>query len=324
MNHKSLNSSDTMTYSVTQPITGNDKYKDTLFKYIFNDPQFALPLVNALMNTSYTDPSDIHITTLEDVLHIGMKNDVSLLIDSKMILFEQQSTPNRNMPYRQFQYVYHLYKNMEVENEWNKYESTGIKIPKPFFITFYNGTQKEPPWQILKLSDLYETEGEQIDENSWVGKIGESLEVKVLILNINKGKNEELMKVCTPLREYTECIETIREEKRKGRSTREGIVEMLNTMQKTDSIYAKIQKRRAEVETMLETEFNLKEYGETLKKEGKQEGLEEGKGIGKQEQAIETCKKMLANPVYTLQMIQELTGFTEEEIQKIQKDIQLK
>ena len=97
---------------------------------------------------------------------------------------------------------------------------------------------------------------------------------------------------------------------------------MLNTMQKTDSIYAKIQKRRAEVETMLETEFNLKEYGETLKKEGKQEGLEEGRVIGKQEQAIETCKKMLANPVYTLQMIQELTGFTEEEIQKIQKDIQ--
>ncbi len=102
MNHKSLNSSDTVEYNVTQSITGNDKYKDTLFKYIFNDPQFALPLVNALMNTSYTDPSDIHITTLEDVLHIGMKNDVSLLIDSKMVLFEQQSTPNRNMPYRQF------------------------------------------------------------------------------------------------------------------------------------------------------------------------------------------------------------------------------
>ena len=321
MNHNSLNSSDTVEYNVTQSITGNDKYKDTLFKYIFNDPQFALPLVNALMNTSYTDPSDIHITTLEDVLHIGMKNDVSLLIDSKMILFEQQSTPNRNMPYRQFQYVYHLYKNMEVENEWNKYESTGIKIPKPFFITFYNGTQKEPPWQILKLSDLYETEGEQIDENSWVGKIGESLEVKVLILNINKGNNEELMKVCAPLREYTECIETVREERRKGRSTREGIVEMLNTMQKTDSIYAKIQKRRAEVETMLETEFNLKEYGETLKKEGKQEGLEEGKGIGKQEQAIETCKRMLEDylPVET---IQKYTALSEEEIREIQETLQ--
>ena len=89
---------------------------------------------------------------------------------------------------------------------------------------------------------------------------------------------------------------------------------MLNSMEPSDSIYAKIQKRRAEVETMLETEFNLKEYGETLKNEGKE--------IGKQEQAIETCKRMLVNPVYTMEMIQELTGFTEEEIQKIQKTLQ--
>ena len=183
--------------------------------------------------------------------------------------------------------------------------------PGKSIITFYNGTQKEPPWQILKLSDLYETEGEQIDENSWVGKIGESLEVKVLILNINKGNNEELMKVCAPLREYTECIETIREEKRKGRSTREGIVEMLNTMQKTDSIYAKIQKRRAEVETMLETEFNLKEYGETLKKEGKQE------------QAIETCKRMLEDHL-PVEIIQKYTALSVEEIQKIQETLQNK
>ena len=96
---------------------------------------------------------------------------------------------------------------------------------------------------------------------------------------------------------------------------------MLNTMEPSDSIYAKIQKRRAEVETMLETEFNLKEYGETLKKEGKQEGLEEGKGIGKQEQAIETCKRMLGLGL-SLDIIQKSTELSEEEIQKIQKELQ--
>ena len=72
---------------------------------------------------------------------------------------------------------------------------------------------------------------------------------------------------------------------------------------------------------MLETEFNLKEYGETLKKEGKQEGLEEGKGIGKQEQAIETCKRMLGLGL-SLDIIQKSTELSEEEIQKIQKDLQ--
>ena len=100
---------------------------------------------------------------------------------------------------------------------------------------------------------------------------------------------------------------------------------MLNTMQKTDSIYAKIQLRRAEVETMLETEFNLKEYGETLKNEGKEEGLKEGKAAGikegKQEQAVETCKRMLGLGL-PLDIIQKSTELGEEEIQKIQKTLQ--
>ena len=87
------------------------------------------------------------------------------------------------------------------------------------------------------------------------------------------------MKVCISLREYSECIEAAREEKRKERSTREGIVQMLNTMEPSESIYTKIQLRRAEVETMLETEFNLKEYGETLK--------EEGQKIGEQKKTID-------------------------------------
>ena len=73
---------------------------------------------------------------------------------------------------------------------------------------------------------------------------------------------------------------------------------------------------------MLETEFDIKEYGETLKKEGKEEGLKEGQKIGEQKKAVDTCKRMLVNPVYTMEMIQELTGFTEEEIQKIQKTLQ--
>lgn len=54
---------------------------------------------------------------------------------------------------------------------------------------------------------------------------------------------------------------------------------MLNTMEPSESIYTKIQLRRAEVETMLETEFNLKKYGETLK--------EEGQKIGEQKKTID-------------------------------------
>ena len=68
---------------------------------------------------------------------------------------------------------------------------------------------------------------------------------------------------------------------------------------------------------MLETEFNLKEYGETLKNEGKEEGLKEGK----QKQAVETCKKMLEDHL-PVEIIQKYTSLSEEEIQKIQASLQ--
>ena len=64
---------------------------------------------------------------------------------------------------------------------------------------------------------------------------------------------------------------------------------------------------------MLETEFNLKEYGETLKKEGEK--------IGKQEQAIETCKRMLEDHL-PVEIIQKYTSLSVEEIQKIQETLQ--
>ena len=87
--------------------------------------------------------------------------------------------------------------------------------------------------------------------------------------------------------------------------------------------HTNIQSRRAEVETMLETEFNLKEYGETLKNEGKEEGLEEGQKIGEQKKAVETCKRMLEDHL-SVEIVQKYTSLSEEEIQKIQKTLQNK
>lgn len=78
----------------------NSKYKDTLFRMIFRDKKNLLSLYNALNKTSYTNPDDMKITTLEDVIYVGMKNDVSFLFSSIMNLFEHQSTFNPNMPVR--------------------------------------------------------------------------------------------------------------------------------------------------------------------------------------------------------------------------------
>ena len=51
----------------------NKKYKDTLFRMIFREKENLLELYNALNHTDYTDPEKIEITTLEDVIYVGMK-----------------------------------------------------------------------------------------------------------------------------------------------------------------------------------------------------------------------------------------------------------
>lgn len=77
------------------PAPWNREYKDTVFRFLFGNPDnldFTLLLYNAVNNTNYTDKEDIEITTIGNVVHIKIKNDVSFLVDSRMNIYEHQST----------------------------------------------------------------------------------------------------------------------------------------------------------------------------------------------------------------------------------------
>ena len=81
----------------------NNKHKDRLFRKILGDEKNKanlLELYNALNDTEYSNLDDLEITTIDDVIYMGMKNDISFLLDSTMSLYEQQSTFNPNMPLR--------------------------------------------------------------------------------------------------------------------------------------------------------------------------------------------------------------------------------
>lgn len=91
----------------------NETY-DRLFKAIFGrenqqSKQWRLELYNALRGTNYKDPDALEINTIENVIYLTMRNDISFLVDSQMTLFEQQSTYNPNMPLRGFMYFSQLY-----------------------------------------------------------------------------------------------------------------------------------------------------------------------------------------------------------------------
>ena len=86
----------------------NKQYKDRLFNFLFGSEEnkaWTLSLYNAVNGSSYTNPDAIQITTIKEVMYLGMHNDVSFLIAEDMALYEQQSTYNPNMPLRMLQYT---------------------------------------------------------------------------------------------------------------------------------------------------------------------------------------------------------------------------
>ena len=93
----------------------NRKFKDTLFRKVFNNKRDLLSLYNALNNTEHTDESLITVNTIEDAIYIGYKNDISFIINSELNLYEHQSSVNPNMPVRGLIYFAELYKGY-IEN----------------------------------------------------------------------------------------------------------------------------------------------------------------------------------------------------------------
>ena len=181
---------------MNEEITANKKYKDTLFRMLFKRKRELLTLYNALNGSHYTDTRRLTVTTLENAVYMGMKNDVSFIIGSTINLYEHQSTVNPNMPLR---HLIYFAKQMSSYVDDSIYSSTLLKIPAPRFIVFYNGIRKQPERQILKLSDAYRIR----EDEPW-------LELKVQFININAGMSEEIKRSCRTLYGYCYFTDLVR------------------------------------------------------------------------------------------------------------------
>ena len=267
---------------------------------IFRDKKNLLSLYNALNKTSYTNPDDMKITTLEDVIYVGMKNDVSFLFSSIMNLFEHQSTFNPNMPVRGLLYLARIYQNYIRENGLNIYSSTQISLPVPVYVVFYNGRKEEAEYQELKLSDAFK-------KSEFSGQA--ALECRVIMLNINLGHNKELFENCRILWEYAYFINEVRENQKKGSSIEVAVRQAQKSCIEQDILKEFLEKNSAEVSDVILEEFNEEQYAEGLREEGRQKGQEEGKA--------KTLISLYQKNLLTLEQAAEEYGTTVEEFQKL-------
>ena len=245
----------------------NRQYKDRLWRLIFNNKEDLLQLYNAINHTDYQNPDDLEVNTLEDVLYLSMKNDVSFLVGGTMNLYEHQSTFNPNMPLRGIFYFSRVYEGYVADNNLMIYHEKRVRLPKPKYIVFYNGTKKQPDSMELKLSDCFENTDNDAP----------CLECTATMLNINYGHNQELMKHCRRLEEYSIFVQCVREYIQSEPSVEDALEKTIDTCINQDVLADFLKKHRAEVTNMILTTYDKDLYEKTLKEDAREEGREEGR-----------------------------------------------
>ena len=247
-----------------ESVSINRTYKDRLFKIIFEDKKELLSLYNALTGKNYQNPDELEINTIDDVIYMHLKNDMSFILDDWQNLFEQQSTFNPNQPLRGFFYFADLYK---VKYFGKKIYSTRLlKIPTPQYIVFYNGTANMPDKKELRLSDAFQQPTEQPD-----------IEVVAHMLNINYGHNKELMERCQKLKEYAQFIDIIRHYLRENEhwTNEQAISKAIDDCIQNNILRDILQKDRLRVMASILSEFDEVGYKEMIRQEAYEDAYEE-------------------------------------------------
>ena len=282
--------------NVSLPV--NRIYKDRLYKMIFNDKSELLKLYNAINGTHYDDPAMLTITTLDNAIYMTMENDLSFIIDMRLALYEQQSTVNPNLPLRFLMYITDIYS--AYTKDMNIYGSKKVQIPLPSFVIFYNGVKSQPDRTEFLLSELFHPTTDH-----------PALELKAVMLNINKGHNQELMNACHTLRDYSEYVARIR--------TYSAEMPLTDAVEKaiTECIHENILrdfllKNRAEAKAM-----SIYEYDEekTLRM-FREEGYEDGERNGKIQATIEMCLEFNLSSDAIVQKLMTKFQFSENQAQE--------
>ena len=101
------------------------------------------------------------------------------------------------------------------------------------------------------------------------------IEVRVTMLNINKGKNKAIMDACEPLKEYAWFVDAVRVNQ-KSMELDPAVDTALDAMPDEFVIRSFLIENRAEVKNMILTEYNENKILAQERQEGRQEGIQEG------------------------------------------------
>jgi len=280
----------------------NLKYKDTVFSDLFYKDRDAkindLSLYNALHDTNLTDQEEVTLMRLENTMFMDFYNDVAFSVkDQRIVLSEHQSTINYNVPLRDLLYIAREYEQYFPTSA--RYKRKAVKIPAPEFITFYNGTDDFPVEMVMRLSDSFSVK-ESIP----------MLELIVKVININPGKNHEILKKCKVLQEYSYLVE----ETRKFGNDKDALAKAVNACMEKGILKDYLSRRGSEAVNMLIAEYNYNEDIRVQRAEAAEEADEKRKAAEKEAGKEKAARMKTVQKLYergeSIDAIAEICDFT--------------
>jgi len=265
-------------------MAANTKYKNSVFTLLFGDEDLLRKLYCALEGVTLPPDTPVKINTLSDALFMERINDISFEIGGKLVvLIEHQSTINPNIPLRMLMYIARVYEKT-IGGDRGIYASRRMSVPSVEFIVVYNGTAPFPDEKTLRLSELFEGR----ESLGLPAREAPALELAVRVVNINHGRNAEIVCGCRELGWYSAFIAKVREFESGLGDLTEAIRRAVVYCCDRDILREFLEKHGTEVLNMLTREWKLEDALAVRYEEGLEEGREKGleKGLEKGERNI--------------------------------------
>ncbi len=256
--------------------------KDSVFTYLFQDPQYTLhPLEH---RTSLNGPAegtrqlyrslhgdddgveekDIEVITLTNVLVDDIYNDLGFLVKGRLIvLVEAQSTFSRNIAYRMLLYMAATFKAYADREKMDGHSRKDLHFPHAEVYVIYTGEGEVP--DVCRFSDLCEKGKDEEDVD---------VETRVHVLRGDAADKNDIV------RQYVRFCKIADEERRKGGPTAETVERIIDRCIKENVLAAFLASRRREVEDMMVVLFDEKKVREIHEYNVRKDALEEGRAEG--------------------------------------------
>ena len=290
----------------------NREYKSDVFSMLMENKSYALEVYNALNHSDYRNPEEVEIIRLERGISLSIRNDASFLIDMNMSFYEHQSTYNPNMPLRSAIYYVNTLEDWLRKKNLDLFSRRRIQVPTPHFVVFYNGTEKRPEYEEMRLSEAF---CHKTDEPG--------IEVRCRVYNINPDNNRTLKERSAVLEGYTYFVEKVRTYRKGNMGLEEAVDRAIEDCIENHVLEDFFRDRKDEVKKMTHLDYTWEKREQMIRKEefedGVAEGMERGIEQGVEQGRVQRLTEQVCSKLKKGKTPEEIADALEEPVENIQK-----